>query len=155
MRNFFYVEKLLCEFSIDHFFSNNASCHARPKSRDVVVVNFYGMLKKEIRDLSVLFQNPFKMDRNEWMNKFQVRFITNKRYHAVYKKGVVDLTMDFCEGFRNPLMKFNPIFKFYFEVVKKNTKHFHQCPMKVLIMFLKFPWLILNLNFHVHRRMKK
>ncbi len=76
MKNFFYVEKLLCEFSIDHFFSNNASCHARPMSRDVVVVNFYGMLRKEIRDLSVLFQNPFKMDRNEWTNFRFVLLIT-------------------------------------------------------------------------------
>lgn len=59
MKNYYRVEKLLCHISEEYVYSHNYTCKVRPINRDVVIVNVYGVLKKEIRDVSVDMYNFF------------------------------------------------------------------------------------------------
>ncbi len=51
MRTYFKMEKILCNFSMDHFLENT-TCRAQPIDRDTVLINFYGMARKAWNNIS-------------------------------------------------------------------------------------------------------
>jgi hypothetical protein len=59
------MEKILCDHNLEYVYEENATCSIRLISREKTVINIYGKVKKEVRDLSVnlnLFDSTESLD---------------------------------------------------------------------------------------------
>jgi hypothetical protein len=56
--------------------------------------------------------------------------VSYKRYQAVYKRGTINIQINYCDVMKNPALS-NPAFQIFDDIVKNYTPNAHPCPFKV------------------------